>query len=599
MLVTATFTQSQERALVWYFGNHAGLDFHNDSPHELNDGSMIAEAGCSSICDASGNLLFYTNGKKVWNRNHQLMPDGDNLNGSQVLNQNSIITPFPGSDSIYYLFTISDLDTIRGFNYSIINMNKDNGLGNLTDKNIEIRKGVLEKITAIEHCNQNDYWIIVHGYINDFYSYLLTENGIIDVPVKSISGSSPKADIGYMKTSPRSDKIVLPINKERLLAEVFEFNNQTGVVDNPLKVFSKFDQTYCYGLAFSPNGNIVYLSTRGKDYQIWQYNLEETNEDVFNEKAIAISGGNNFAMQLAPNGKIYIAAENRPYVNAINNPNIKGKGCNYESEAVNFSQGISLMGLPNFVQSWIYKPKFEVENTCLGDTTYLSFNEIETTDSCSWKFFDTFDNHIFSSNNVNVFFEFDQTGKYFIELFLYHCGVTDVIYDTIEIYPYPVSSLVSDTSICNNCNLVLDAGPGFDSYLWSDSSHNQFMEIYYPGEYSVEISKNGCSSIDTIKVSEIIPELYLSNAFTPNGDGLNDEFMVVNPRSVLDFSMSIYCRRGTRVFYTNNVNIGWDGTYKGEQCYRDTFVWIIAYGYYNEYGQLVNESIKGVVTLIR
>ena len=119
MTITAIAVHCQERAMIWYFGNQVGIDFNNANPQELTNSSMVAEAGCSSICDTMGSLLFYTNGKKVWNRNHQQMPNGDSLKGSQLLNQNSVITPLPNSNTNYYLFTISDLDTIRGFNYSI------------------------------------------------------------------------------------------------------------------------------------------------------------------------------------------------------------------------------------------------------------------------------------------------------------------------------------------------------------------------------------------------------------------------------------------------------------------------------------------------
>jgi len=76
----------QERAMVWYFGDHSGIDFKSGEPQVLVDGVLKAEAGCASICDENGNILFYTNGNKVWNRNHQLMANGDTLNGSQLVN---------------------------------------------------------------------------------------------------------------------------------------------------------------------------------------------------------------------------------------------------------------------------------------------------------------------------------------------------------------------------------------------------------------------------------------------------------------------------------------------------------------------------------
>ena len=82
---------------------------------------MYANAGCAVISDKQGQLLFYTNGKNVWNRNHQRMPNGFGLNGSEVVNQNSIIIPLPQSDHLYYLFTINAYYESVGLNYSVIN----------------------------------------------------------------------------------------------------------------------------------------------------------------------------------------------------------------------------------------------------------------------------------------------------------------------------------------------------------------------------------------------------------------------------------------------------------------------------------------------
>ncbi len=598
-VIWAIVGHGQERANVWYFGSYAGIDFSNDDPHILSDGSMIAEAGCSSICDSIGNLLFYTNGKKVWNKNHQQMPSGDSLNGSQILNQNSIILPLPESDSIYLLFTISDIDTVRGFNYSIVDMSLDGGLGDLVEKNISISNNVLEKITAIEHCNGVDYWIIVHGHQNDFYSHLVTENGLSDMIVESRIGTKPKADIGYMKTSPDSDKIVLPINDENLLAEIFSFDNKTGEIGNPFKVFSKIDLTYCYGIAFSPNGKVLYLSTRGMDYQIWQYNLEETNENQLNDEAVSIASGNNFAMQLAPNRKIYIASENRPYLNSINNPNTLGDGCDYESMAITFTQSNSLMGLPNFMQSWLYQPSIKVQNTCFLDSTLFSFNETQNIDSCRWNVYELSTDKLWTSNKFTDYNIFEDVGLYNVELNIYHCGSVDRVEEVMEIFSYPISILPLDTSMCNGCNLILDAGNGHDSYLWSDGSTQQFLSIYKTGLYSVEIGKNGCLTFDTVVVNEIQPSIYLPNAFTPNGDGINDVFKVVNPANVVNYNIHIVNRRGTIVYQSNDIYDGWDGKFSGQLCPRDTFFWLISLSYYNEMGNLVSESKRGMVTLIR
>ena len=586
----------QNRAANWYFGNNAGVEFLGEDVNVLTDGELVAHAGCATISNLNGDLLFYTNGAKVWNRDHSIMANGDSLIGSQLVNQNSIIVPLPNSDSLYYLFTINNIDSICGFNYSVIDMSKGGGLGRVVTKNVLIKNNVLEKIAAVEHCNGIDYWILIHGLNNHFYSYLLTESGFQFDSIVSNVGTMPKSDIGYLKVSPAGNSIVIPINSDDVIAEMYTFNNRTGVVSNPVKLYAKHQNTYCYGVEYSPDGNMLYITTRGASYSLWQYNCRNKNELAINNSALKIADGNNFAMQVAPNGKIYIASENRPYLNAINNPNEIGTECNYESEAVEFSQSTSLMGLPNFVQSWLYKPTFDTENNCIYDTTLLTFNQLSNTDSLVW----ILDGTIITKHNNEIFLEyyFMDVGKYNVKLKIFHCNACDSVDRIVEIFPYPVSNLTTDTTICNNCTVTLDAGAGFDYYSWNIGSSNRFLTITNQGEYWVEISKKGCSTIDTVLITKLNPIIELPNAFTPNGDGLNDEFKVINSNDIVDFEMWIMDRRGAIVFHNKSIYEGWDGTFQGKRFNHQTFVWNIVYSYYNKSGNIIREFKKGTVTTI-
>jgi len=67
---------AQKEAAIWYFGDGAGLDFNNGSPVALTDGQLSTIEGCSTISDANGSLLFYTDGITIWNRNHDIMVNG-------------------------------------------------------------------------------------------------------------------------------------------------------------------------------------------------------------------------------------------------------------------------------------------------------------------------------------------------------------------------------------------------------------------------------------------------------------------------------------------------------------------------------------------
>jgi hypothetical protein len=160
----------QKEANNWYFGNQAGIDFNTGYPVVLNNSSMLTYDGSTVMSDSAGNLLFYSNGEKIWNRNHVIMPNGLNLNGSSWNNQSCLAILKPGSDHLYYLFTVSNVYTpipLGGF-YSLIDMNLDGGLGDIVpgQKNILIPNtdSVANHIAAIRHANNKDYWIFFRNY---------------------------------------------------------------------------------------------------------------------------------------------------------------------------------------------------------------------------------------------------------------------------------------------------------------------------------------------------------------------------------------------------------------------------------------------------
>ena len=104
ILACTLISYAQKQANIWYFGSNAGLDFNNGNPTALTDGSMFTQEGCASIADENGNLLFYTDGLKAWNKNHQSMPNGTGLLGNYSSTQSAIIVPKPNSNKIYYIF---------------------------------------------------------------------------------------------------------------------------------------------------------------------------------------------------------------------------------------------------------------------------------------------------------------------------------------------------------------------------------------------------------------------------------------------------------------------------------------------------------------
>lgn len=108
LVLIRTYSISQNENNIWYFGENAGLDFSSGSPVALTDVALNTNEGCATISDACGKLLFYTDGRTVWNRNHEIMVNGTGLLGAKSSTQSAYIIKKPGSKTNYYIFALKD-----------------------------------------------------------------------------------------------------------------------------------------------------------------------------------------------------------------------------------------------------------------------------------------------------------------------------------------------------------------------------------------------------------------------------------------------------------------------------------------------------------
>ena len=367
---------AQKQGNIWYFGDHAGLDFNSGIPIAITNGetydSSYHSEGTAVISDSSGSLLFYTNGQKIWNKNHQIMPNGDSLFGSWSSTQAALIIPQPGNSRYFYVFTTDAFfeDSLKyGFRYSMIDICLDNGLGDVIKekKNIKILDTVSEKLTAVRHSNGIDYWVIIHKYFSDaIYAYLLTSAGITDTVISHIGTIHPhgtqslSAAIGQLKASPNGQKLAIVDGNDddSNIAEYFDFDKSTGVVSNYVNIQSNPVYHY-YGVSFSPDNTKLYIACNLNSNSIFQYNLIAGggNPDSVKASCTKISDYWNFeALQLAVDGKIYVStkAYNGNYLAVINNPNNAGINCNYQDSAIYLNGKTASYGLPNFIDSYDY-----------------------------------------------------------------------------------------------------------------------------------------------------------------------------------------------------------------------------------------------------
>lgn len=359
LLFSSLFIFAQQQTDKWYFGNGVGLDFGTGTPSVIASGmgGYAPSEGCSVMSDASGNLLFYTDGVTVVNKNHVTMANGTGLMGGISSTQAALIVPQPGSNGIYYIFTTDDFAGANGLKYSIVDMNLASGVGSVTVKNVSLLTNSTEKITAVKDPFNNRYWVVGHEWGNNsFYAYELSSTGL-SVPVVSSVGTAHTGTLqntyGQMKFNPCGNKIALAIGYTDVW-EYFDFNTNTGVVSNPM---SFGFLAHVYGIEFSPDASKVYVSTYDPGRTLEQFDVSSNNQSLIAASQTSLSTTiDTYGMQLANDGKIYIVKSFSQYIGVVNSPNLLGALANYQDMQLDVDPGFmgvtAALSTPGFVQSY-------------------------------------------------------------------------------------------------------------------------------------------------------------------------------------------------------------------------------------------------------
>ena len=106
---------------IWHFGFGAGIDFNSSSPTVISSPQIKTSEGCASICDeTSGQLIFYTDGTDIWDKNHNHINPTNPLKGNSSSTSSAVIVPMAINTSLYYIFTVDYRGGNNGLHYSIV-----------------------------------------------------------------------------------------------------------------------------------------------------------------------------------------------------------------------------------------------------------------------------------------------------------------------------------------------------------------------------------------------------------------------------------------------------------------------------------------------
>ncbi len=516
-ILLAIFVAKAQQANIWYFGDHAGLNFNTTPPSALTNSQMYTHEGCATVSDSTGNLLFYTDGRDVWNRNHQVMPNGSGLMGHESSTHSAIVIPKPGSNTIYYVFTADAVENngAGGYRYSELNMTLNGGLGNITaNKNILLYAPSSEKLTAASHANGIDIWVITKDVGNHtFRAYKITCTGIDMNPVLStvaaISGNTLGYKTGCIKVSPDGTKIASARNLEGKW-DLFKFNNSTGIISDRILI-TQSNQIGIYGVEFSPNSRLVYLNGG----YTFQYKVDiHDSATIFNSKyqvdSVSVV---HQALQIGPDGKIY--SNTYPNSSVITNPDVYGVGCNYAQQAIPLAGRDGFAGYPTFFGRLVTNYNVDYTYNFLPDCKTVNFSGTSNVPGPLTWTWDFGDGNTGTGQNITHVFP-STPNQFTVTLTINNpnvCGGNAIRSKIVVFNRVAPTAKFGFTTSCNNLSVAfqdsstIGAGAQIISYSWdfgdgnTSTAQSPIHNYLSFGSYNVRLiveANDQCNSKDSL-----------------------------------------------------------------------------------------------------
>ncbi|MBK9541474.1 MAG: T9SS type A sorting domain-containing protein [Bacteroidetes bacterium] len=412
-ILSASYASAQFTDRYWCFGDSAGIDFRNLNNPIPGESVLRSRGTCASICDSSGNLLFYCGDPHVdlWlqpgthflgmilNKNHEIMEGGDSLVGSSWYRE-MIILPKPGNTEQFYVFMAGITPTTNpGLYYCLVDLSYNGGLGRVIQKNIQLQSfPVCDGLAAVKHGNGRDWWLLFRTWnssmpTSDYYSYLLTPQGMSGPFIQSIGLSSSN---GFLRLDfSKSGKKISVIDADQNM-EIMQFDRCTGQLSNPTPIHSATTGGLYWSSTFSPNESKLYMTeihtgSGDSTSYLFQFDLNSLGGifnsmdtlATFNEPSVA-----GF-LQRGPDDKIYLSSyleindceffylycdtsyyQENMNIGVIHDPNVLGAGCNFQPFSFYLGGHRAYLGLPN-------NPNYELgaDTLSLCDTIQTSVSE--------------------------------------------------------------------------------------------------------------------------------------------------------------------------------------------------------------------------------
>lgn len=412
-----------------YFGG-VNINFHNANRLNFEYFHTKIDAHQPTfLSNSSGELLLYSNGCSILNAHHDTLINGEKIAAGVFWDdycarggpgssgypgtQNRIMLPWPGDTSRAIIVYFKILDNFSSYHlqYSVIQINNNSTESQVIEKDQFLADvGTTALITAVQHANGKDWWIMVpEDASNRFFTYLIDNKGIKLESIQACGAPWDGKEWASQAVFSPDGATYVRFNPWKGL-DIFSFDRCTGILSNPKELGPmSLPEKIGGGAAFSANSRFLYVSNVDS---IYQFDMLES--DILSSKVvIATYDGfldpfptTYYHLILAPDNRIYVfSTSGKKSLDVIMEPEKKGASCDFRGHSVHlpayiYNGGINIpyfrlgpldnsscdtIGLNNLATSrW----RWEVNDS--GDPltikfTDLSFFEPETWE---WKFDD-------------------------------------------------------------------------------------------------------------------------------------------------------------------------------------------------------------------
>jgi len=336
----------------------AKLDIPSDMDtiiHEVLTTKYIASNSNICMSDSVGHFIFASNGLKVYDRNYNVMTNGDSISfpdqysdfnahlGATIdysyYTKSTNAIPLPGKKDEYIFFhTTIYIDDLFRYQYALrytrIDMKIDDGL--VIEKNVLLSPNTTQLPLLIKHGNGIDWWLITaHGRSNTFYSYLINNDGIVG-PMSMQVGTEMDSNLWYKGTydfhdlKSSTDGSIILSQKENFF-DLFSFDRCAGILDYLRKIDQSniADNRIIGGSEISPSADYYYYS-QGRNF--FQVDLKATENPIVKLGHITSLSTPHISFIRIINDKFILGTyrvENivLPYLALISEPDLPGPSC--------------------------------------------------------------------------------------------------------------------------------------------------------------------------------------------------------------------------------------------------------------------------------